>query len=220
MRLFDDDNPVFVALENELHMVEQANEIQKIADEVKKENCRLREEMSKMRRLFKTSNKIVIATEGNNIDHIKHAITILAPDLLGEIEFLEGLKDGSGVDTLKKMFEYESAKEAGKALFVFDCDALSKVESLEEKNGTFVYVFDKKEDSAVNGGIENLYPKEFFEDGDFSIKEVQLNDGEKTERRLRKKEFCERILQLHDNNGHQFDSFEGLISKIREILMS
>lgn len=218
LTLFSNTTPAYDALDRELHLAEQAIEIETRISELEKERKRNNEYIKAYERLIKNYKKLMIVSEGNNIDHIQLAIERINPKLLRKIELLKGLEDKSGVEQLKKYYDYECAKRStNRVLFIFDCDAISKTQTLEETERVFVYTFRKNNNNKkVSGGIENLYPEDIIEEKDFiEIKEL-INSGSRTTKSINKQKFLEKLQSIDDLQI--FNNYIPLIEKIEKCL--
>lgn len=176
-------------------------------------------EIESLKRKIENSTKPLIVTEGNNILHIKKAISILDAALLPKIDFLEGAESKTGSDQMKTTFEIVAQRKNGhKILFVWDCDQTKKVSALSETGTTFKYCIQKNNDNnKVQKGIENLYPESVIFDEHYSTKEeIDGYGAKKTIQNFEKQKFMESINKSKDTDV--FKNFKPLVEKIKNII--
>lgn len=156
-----------------------------------------------------------VLTEGNNIDHIRKAISVLQPEMLEKIDFINGVEGSSGKNQLLTLFEFfKRVNHTNFVLFVLDWD--QDTSSKTESNRTFVHSLLKNElNQLANKGIENIYPEKLF-DGFIETKKDSLEREEKRFDYRRKKDFLSKILRLEDKED--FENYKILIEKINTIL--
>ncbi|HMC01614.1 MAG TPA: hypothetical protein VKN14_11320, partial [Flavobacteriaceae bacterium] len=151
-------------------------------------------------------------TEGNNISFIEKAIEIFAPELTSSIDIVKNLKDRTGKNQLKTLFDFFiKMPHDNKVLFIYDCDVTTKYESANE---TYAFTFEKNsENEKVKKGIENLFSEEHFKEEFYPLKD---KDDGGVQSSLDKPKFEEYIL----NNASKdlFKNFEPMINEIKEIL--
>ncbi len=100
-----------------------------------------------------TFNKLNIFSEGNNVNYIKKAIELLAPELSKDIYIVEGIEDRSGKEQLWKIYDlFFKVKHDDNVLFVFDCDQGNS--SRRESNDTFGSLIRKA--SAKHAGYSDF----------------------------------------------------------------
>ena len=88
-----------------------------------------------------------IFSEGRNIDYLKKAIELFAPDLRQRIGFIEELKDITGKDQLRSLYTLlRRLPHRNKVLFVYDCDVKT---GDKDENNCYVYVFKTNTDVSV-----------------------------------------------------------------------
>lgn len=165
------------------------------------------------------ATKPQIITEGDNIDHIKKALSILSPTLLESVDFVDGNRDRTGKDDLVKIFPYFSNRPSGEnILFVFDCDAESEVKKLKETQNAFAFHFMKnRENTKEEKGIENLYPDSLFTGDMYNTTVVTTNNIIKhSESDLDKKKLFKKIEK--ETSAIIFSGFNPLIEKIKTII--
>lgn len=155
--------------------------------------------------------KITILTEGNNISFLKKAIEILKPELKNSVDIIENIKDRTGKNQLKVMFDFfKKTNHKCKILFIYDCDV--KTISKDENN-TFSFTFNKNEkNKKVLKGIENLFDDNLFAEHFYTI---QTKDDGGSVTNLNKSKFENYILE--NGTKEMFINFNELINKIEEI---
>lgn len=159
-----------------------------------------------------SKKELTIFTEGNNISFVSKAIEVLDPSLLDSIEIVDSLKDRTGKNQLKTLFDFfTKMPHKNKVLFIYDCDVTY---SINESNETYGYIFDKNEsNSKVKKGIENLFQEEHFTDNFYPLKD---KDDGGVQSSLDKPIFEKYIL---DNATEKmFSNFKPLIEKIKMVL--
>jgi predicted ATPase len=159
-----------------------------------------------------SKKELTIFTEGNNISFISKAIEILNPEIQSSIEIVDSLKDRTGKNQLKTLFDFfKKMPHKNKVLFIYDCDVTT---SFTEDNGTYGYIFDKNAgNNKVKKGIENLFAEEHFKDEFYPLKE---KDDGGVQSSLDKPKFENYILE--NAKTEMFEKFKPMISKIKEIL--
>jgi AAA15 family ATPase/GTPase len=215
--LFNNDNysDEYIALSDELHMVEFANEIEAAVAKVEEEKKRLEEENALLKQKMKT-NKLNIISEGKNHKHIKKAIEMLDNNMLTNIHFVTGLEDKTSDDQLIKLFGYEVCNPSNRILFVWDCDAENKVSALQEKNNTFKFVLPKNESSAIQKGIENIYPNNIIPNDIYDDATGDYGESRQTFSDNGKNKIMNVILQSAD--VAIFSGYKTLLDKVSKIV--
>ncbi len=155
---------------------------------------------------------LTIFTEGNNISFIKKALEILNPELLTSIEIVDSLKDRTGKNQLKTLFDFfTKMPHKNKVLFIYDCDVTT---SFVEDNQTYGFIFAKNENNnKVKKGIENLFKEEYFKDEFYPLKE---KDDGGVQSSLDKPRFENYLMA--NSNKEMFENFKPMIEKIKTIL--
>lgn len=185
--------------------------------EIAAENTALKAVVARLQ-VVAVEPKLQIVTEGKNIEHITKALTLIDNDLLTRIEVVSGAENKTGTQQLKNAFEIFS-KIAGtpQTLFVWDWDAASVVEALEETASCHKFCLAKNEaNTRMKNGIENLYADEVFTDDVYTETEEQCDDGTKTMKRVDKTKFLEKVQTLTEATA--FGNFQPLVEKIRSLL--
>lgn len=162
-----------------------------------------------------STKSLSIITEGDNIEHIKKALSILDSSLLEKIDFLTGIEGNSGKDQLKTLFEFfKLVPHTNSVLFVLDCDV--SISGKTEKDKTYIYAFPKNESNTIAlKGIENVYPENLFTD--FLETKTDSHGNQKRSFDLkRKKDFLNKILT--STTRDDFSNFQNLIDKIKPLL--
>lgn len=167
-----------------------------------------------------SSVKLQIVSEGHNVDHIKHAVSLIDKSLLEKLDFMYSEKTGK--EQMKQAYEtlFNSNPET-KYLFVWDCDCDNpKYTALEENNHFFRFIFDKNtENDKVIVGIENLYPSSLFIKAHYP--EIITVDKYGARRRIEdfdKNSFLADVKK--DTDISHFDKYLPLIEKIKSVLNS
>lgn len=162
-----------------------------------------------------SSKPLSLITEGDNIEHIKKALTMLSPDLEPKVDFITGAEGGSGKDQLKALFEFfKLVNHTNSVLFVLDCDI--NTASKAEGNNTYIFSLPKNEsNSLAYKGVENIYPESLFEE--FILKETD-STGVETKKfdPKRKKDFMKKVIALEDKVD--FQNYQLLVDKINSII--
>lgn len=160
--------------------------------------------------------KLTLFTEGNNISYIRKALEVHAPELIEQVHFIEDLKERTGKNQLKLLYEFLfKVLNKNQVLFVFDCDVKTEYESNENCH---FYIFEKNnKNPKVKDGIENMFSQELFTD-DFYKKKVQSRkDGGRIQIfELDKPKFLDYILKK--GTKAELEGFQPLINKIKEIV--
>ncbi len=170
-------------------------------------------------KLKQPQTKLQVISEGKNIEHVLKAIQLIDKELLANIKIVTGAEDTTSKDHLKKAFEIIS-KFVGspKALFVWDCDAITIIDPVEETDTCKKYCFEKNnENSKMEAGIENLYPIALFTEDVYKIEEKKIIDGITTSSRVDKNKFLAKIKLLEDKE--MFTKFVPLIEKIKSLIV-
>lgn len=159
-----------------------------------------------------SKKELTLFTEGNNISFISKAIEILSPELSGSIEIVQNLKDRTGKNQLKTLFDFfTKMPHNNKVLFVLDCDVTT---TYTDENETYAFTFDKNlANNKVKKGIENLFAEQHFKDEFYPVK--QKDDGG-TQSSLDKPMFEQFILE--NASEEIFENFKPLINRLEEIL--
>lgn len=156
-----------------------------------------------------------VITEGDNVQHIEKAISMLKPELLERIDFLKGVEGGSGKDQLKTLFEFfKLVHHTNSTLFVLDCDV--NTSSKTENDKTFIFSLPKNEANLLaDRGIENIYPETIFNG---FIKTETDSHGVESRKfdPKRKRDFTTQIIA--STNQDDFVNYGTLIEKIESIL--
>ncbi|OAV74880.1 putative ATP-binding protein involved in virulence [Bacteroidales bacterium Barb7] len=158
--------------------------------------------------------ELTIFTEGNNLDYIKIAIELIAPEILDKIEIVDNLKDRTGKNQLLTLYDlFSRMNHKRNILFILDCDV-----STEEKESehTFYYrIPQNKANTKVTKGIENLFPEDLFEAKFYPPK---IKDDGGFQASLDKQRFLEHI--KNRNNKEDFVYFTPIIDKIKELIIN
>lgn len=219
LSLLPEADPAFNELRGELYLVEQANEIQAMLEEAGRREKELSEQVTALKNKLSESEKLVIVSEGNNIRHIKNAITALKPELLNSIEFYDKNIGNTGVSQIKILEEFSRGCAIKDTLFVFDCDAKVKLGGRSNDGKTHVFVFKKNEtNNYTSGGIENLYPKSVFAEEDFEIVKITANDGYGEKKTIRKDAFLKKVEEIGENDNSIYQNFDQLLEVIAKIV--
>ena len=160
-----------------------------------------------------------IITEGKNTEHIRKAISVIDSTLLNKVSFVTGSEDKTGDQQLKNAFViFANAKNATKYLFVWDCDSVSKVNSITESPTLFKYCFSQNnQNTKARKGIENLYDKTFFTSDVYDEKITDIEyGGSKKEIIFNKNKFLQKIQQ--ESETEVFKNFLPLLDKIISIV--
>ena len=162
-----------------------------------------------------SQKNISIITEGYNTKYIQKALTLYGHE--DDVEVIEGFEKKTGINQLNQLFQFfVKVYHSSKVIFVFDCDAEDKVKKLEDKNNTFVYVFDKNSEHKENEGIEDLFPARLFADEFYrtkNIRESVVRQGKL--KKLDPEKFMNHMLD--NGTKEDFKNFLPLIEKIRKI---
>lgn len=163
--------------------------------------------------------ELQIVTEGKNTEHIMKAISVFDYSLLNMISFVTGSEENTGDQQLKNAFVIlANADHSNKFLFVWDCDSVTKVDSVTESETLFKFCFSKNpHNNKARKGIENLYPEELFTDDVYDEKLTEIDyGGSKKEVIFNKNKFLSKIQDQNDK--HIFINYEPLINKIFSIV--
>ncbi len=170
-------------------------------------------------------SKVHVISEGNNIDHLKKAVSVLAPALIPNIDFIAGAKDRTGSTQLKSAFEISSkSQSADKYIFVWDVDAEPMLKNLNSTPTHIAFCFKANTANTVSvdkdgkpAGIENLYDDSLFTtDVYVTIQKRGPYGGEIEITEFDKQKFLEKISSLTDETI--FAKFRPLIKKIEQLL--
>ena len=158
-------------------------------------------------------NKVNIFTEGNNVDYIRRAIELLAPDISDSIDVVDQIRDRSG-SQLYPLYELICRLDHDNViLFVFDCDNPKSLSS-EGKTDYFYMPFNPQ-NAKFKRGIENAFPEHLFLEEHFDRKVVEKDNGETVNRRIpNKARICAHIVK--NATVGDFSHFQSLISRLRE----
>lgn len=184
--------------------------------EIEAENRTLKDLLEKLQ-TSPAEQKLQIITEGKNTCHIKKALDILDPKILEKIDIVSGVESKSGKEQLKSGFDFISnMANTHKMLFVWDCDAVGIVEPLKETEYCYKFCFPKNDvNTKMKKGIENVYPESVFTDEVYTTSDDELDDGNKTIRRVDKGKLLTKIEEI--KNEVIFENFRTLIEKIKSI---
>ncbi|WP_199236451.1 AAA family ATPase [Ramlibacter sp. WS9] len=166
-----------------------------------------------------TSTGLQIVTEGKNTEHLRKALSILAPDLIDKVGVISGAEDRTGSQQLKNAFEVmRSGSHAGSFLFVWDCDAADLVSAIAETDAFHTYALPVWGGNGLaKKGIENLYDPGLFTDDVYETRTIDIEyGGTKTERIFNKKKFLDKILALND--AASFANYSGFVNKVRALV--
>jgi AAA15 family ATPase/GTPase len=187
-------------------------------EELKELYKRQEEDLKTIAQKIRTVEKPIIYSEGYNINYLKKAKEIFAPDL--DVDF----GDLGGKTDIKKFFLKLSRTnyDRFKMFFVFDCDAESEFEAcrLNKTDYLIPYIFTKNPNNSVpeiQKGIENLFNDELFVDEHllFDVNEHTRNGVIQSRKRiLRKKVFEDFVLNTR-NNDDDFVNFEDCVQFIQ-----
>lgn len=204
-----DDNNIFVVNREGVNRIEKQTkqEALKILSEgfiTLDEGLQIFDQFSK--------KELTIFTEGNNISFIEKAIELLAPDLKNSIDIVDNLKDRTGKNQLKTLFDFfTKMPHNNKVLFIYDCDVSTNIET---ENKTYGFIFSKNtENNKVKKGIENLFGEDNFQDEFYPLKD---KDDGGVQSSLDKPKFEKFILE--NATKEMFQNFEPLIRKLKEII--
>ncbi len=152
---------------------------------------------------------IAILSEGNNTRYLEKMLELFG---ITGVEVIRGAENRSGKEQLKVLYDFFSVVPHNRKVFVvWDCDA-NQYRSLEEKNNTVPFVFDRNDANTIcRKGIENLFPEEYF--ANFQITIIDSCEHVRTEYDTKRKNaFCEEVLVR--NSKADFILFEKLVDKI------
>lgn len=183
------------------------------------ENTRFKSLYESVLAQIDVDKQLQILSEGKNYEHIKKALSILAPDILGKIKLINGAEDKSGDQQLKNVFEIMSkANHSGNFLVVWDCDSSQIAEKVLETHSFYKFCFEKNNKNIfVEKGIENLYSSDLFTPDLYDEKVTNIGyGGTKKENTFNKNRFCEKIKGL--TKAEDFSKFQPLVEKIRSLI--
>lgn len=199
---------------------EENSQYQEVYEMMIEENERFYNQYQKLIDLKEATDKLIIISEGDNIGHIKKALEIKAPQLLNNIEFLDGVENITGKDQLIMLYRLEIVRnKTDRVLFVWDCDVKTQVDGApSETEHTYKFCLPKNNNNnKVKKGIENLYPEAIFTDEFYVERENTDGYGCKIcKQEFSKNNFLNHIKESQDVN--LFDNFQPLIDKIDKIL--
>ena len=161
-----------------------------------------------------------LITEGNNVEHIQQAISVLHPELKDKITIVDGVSANSGKDQLKDLFKNYPKQTNAHFLFVWDCDVNGINEITPLNNNFHKFCFDRNDkNDIIVKGVENLYAKSLFNKR-YLDKEIVKYDGEgksiSKEYKVKKKEFVE-LVKTKTGKG-TFKNFKPLLERIEMLL--
>ena len=161
--------------------------------------------------LISSEKKLVIITEGNNIEYIEKATDLFDNNLKDNFHVVNELKSKSGKDQLKVYYDFLiQLPLKNKFLFVLDCD----IDTFKFQDNDKVEIFKfNKQQSKISNGIENLFPENLFSE-DFYNKKSKKDGGTLTE--LNKNKIKNHILE--NGTKEDFKNFKPLIDKIKKLL--
>lgn len=180
--------------------------------EIETENKNLKDLVEKLQR---GDSKLLIVSEGKNIKHITKAIEVLAPELLEKVEIITGAEDSTSKEQLKQAYLILSKFTTHpNTLFIWDCDASSIVDPLQETTYCKkLFFIQNHENKLMDRGIENLYPESILTSDLFTTKDENKGGGiSVTVRSLSKEKVLKKILA--ENKKSIFMNFDPLIRKI------
>ena len=156
--------------------------------------------------------KISIITEGWNTRYIEKAIKLLAPELIHDVEIITGAEGNSGKNQLRTIYDFFTrVKHKNNVLIVWDCDY--QVTELQEMNGTIPFILPRQADNTIaQKGIENMFSPSLFKEDIL----YPLSHSLSKDRKLNKNKFLD--LMMKNGKGEDFQNFQLLIKKIREVL--
>ena len=158
--------------------------------------------------------KLVIFTEGNNIQYINMAIELLCPDLKQVLRVVTGIENKSGVRQLNVFYQLMmDLNNSIQMLFVWDPDA-KLTDNLSETKMVKKYRFDKNEDSNVGHGIESVFPAHLFLDEERFFTRSKKDTGG---HRIDPNKSKIRDFILSRRNKDDFENFQHLIDRIIQL---
>ena len=187
-------------------------------EELKELYKRQVEDLKTIAQKIRTVEKPIIYSEGYNINYLKKAKEIFAPDL--DVDF----GDLGGKTDIKKFFLKLSRTnyDRFKMFFVFDCDAESEFEAcrLNKTDYLIPYIFTRNSNNSVpeiQKGIENLFNDELFVDEHilFDVNEHTRNGVIQSRKRILRKNVFEDFVLNTRNNDDDFVNFEDCIQFIQ-----
>ena len=157
----------------------------------------------------KYQDYVLTFSEGQNLDFLELARSILTPDL--KIKFL----DGGGKTNLSSIYKAFTNSKT-RHFFIFDCDARDEFEKCNSSKNLSKAILIPKIVENVNqpNGIENLFEPSFF-DFQANYYKTYTKDGKQI-KELNKKLFYEFI--LNRNNPADFANFKPIFEQISQIL--
>lgn len=200
---------------------ERVEEYEDVYNMMVKENERFKLLYDSIKGQIDTSKLLQIVTEGDNNQHIKKALSILAPSLLDKVQIIKWCEGKSWKQQLKNAFEVLSkANHSGKFLFVWDCDAASMVDSIIETDNFQKFCFERNTlNSKADKWIENIYSVELFSNDVYETKVEECDyGGSNTKVLFQKNKFLDKIKLL--DNPLFFSNYRPLVSRIELILNS
>lgn len=212
------NDPSYEALNRELHLAEQAIEIETKLNELENEKIEAEKLIKKYESVITDQNKLVLLSEGDNIDHIKLAIKTLDKSLLKSIKFIDNAKDRTGKNQLKSIYDHlKMLKLNSKIMIIFDCDVEAEYGKLESTDKLFVYIMPNNSDNKkTRGGIENIYPEQYIDEDDFIKKETSTNSGKKIDISIDKAKFLKKITNISETDKEVFKNYKPLIEEIHK----
>lgn len=158
------------------------------------------------------NKKYAVVTEGKNIDHIRHAIEVLKPNILDDLQFLEGGLGKTGRSQLKTLFDFfaiNGAPDEKKIVFVWDWDAIEEkgVPDLKPNGGLVPFILERNT-SNTNRGIENMYD---LDHPNLSPLIRENDEGGLYVRSADKDQFLDKVLSIGDQTF--FKNYEDLINQ-------
>lgn len=165
------------------------------------------------------TKKIRIVTEGHNTKYIQKAVELFCPNLLDDIYICEDIASVTGKQQMKNAYSVLSSNGfKNKTLFVWDCDAETIVDALDENEYIYKFVFEKNTaNTKATCGIENLFSKTQFKSSVYtmSIKPGSYGGVSKI-KSFDKSLFMDKVLA--SNSKQIYKNFKPLIEKITSII--
>lgn len=183
------------------------------------DNNNFKKQLDSIKEKINISNTLQIVSEGKNIEHIRKAIQIIDNRLIDKVNLISGAEDKSGSQQLKNAFEVmKNGTYKSKFLFIWDCDAFSLIEKVQETNDFKKYCFENNiKNTIAKKGIENLYQQSLFSEDVYETQVYNKDYGNTiTEKAFNKQKFLEKIIGINDSDN--FINYFPLIEKIRQLI--
>lgn len=153
-----------------------------------------------------TKNKVSIFSEGKNVEYLKKANELFGSE---EIEIISGVEAMTGKTQLGILFNFfKAVNHQNRVYFIWDCDVDT---NYKDGNNTIPIILEKREETPIKKGIENMFPSELVSKEFYDIK---VDDMGAKHENFNKNRFMNYVLEKGTDDD--FINFKPIFDRIKK----